>query len=312
MKRKILIPLFLISIVYLLYQHFKKPELNDETIAIVDKTPISAKEFQERLNTIKSDYLSNEVFEVNSFKEILFRRMVVESIILSEAKEKSIEVSEEELERYIKTIKQNYLSEEDFKKVLLKQFKIETEWKNKLKNKLLIEKTLSKITIDKIKISEKEVIDRYENHYKSKLQEPKALIYQIFTYDKETIEKAKIELEKGYEFEKVAKKYSHSPEKEFGGKIGWFSKGEALEIFDTAFELNKGDTTGIIQSDYGYHILKIFDKFNELTPNFDTIKPYIVNELVYEKENELYESWLKEKLKNVIIVKNVTLFNSIN
>ena len=65
------------------------------------------------------------------------------------------------------------------------------------------------------------------------------------------------ELNDGVPFADVAKKYSDGPAGSRGGDLGWFQQGQMVPQFDeAAFALQAGQTSGIVESPYGYHIIR--------------------------------------------------------
>ncbi|PYX57528.1 MAG: hypothetical protein DMG73_13070 [Acidobacteria bacterium] len=70
------------------------------------------------------------------------------------------------------------------------------------------------------------------------------------------------QLKAGAKFEDLAKKYSEDPGSgKQGGSLGWMGRGRTVPEFEkTAFSLPKGQLSGLVQSSYGYHIIRIDDK----------------------------------------------------
>ena len=67
-------------------------------------------------------------------------------------------------------------------------------------------------------------------------------------------------LEKGENFEELAKRFSKCPSKKKGGNLGWFKKGEMVPEFENAaFSANKGDVVGPVKTDFGYHVILVKD-----------------------------------------------------
>lgn len=64
-------------------------------------------------------------------------------------------------------------------------------------------------------------------------------------------------LKKGEKFSAIAKDVSMCPSKKRGGDLGTFGRGQMVKEFETAaFALDKGQISGIIKTQFGYHIIK--------------------------------------------------------
>ena len=64
-------------------------------------------------------------------------------------------------------------------------------------------------------------------------------------------------LKKGEKFSAIAQDVSLCPSKKRGGDLGTFSRGQMVKEFETAaFALDKGQISGIVKTQFGYHIIK--------------------------------------------------------
>jgi len=64
-------------------------------------------------------------------------------------------------------------------------------------------------------------------------------------------------LKKGESFSNIAKEVSLCPSKKHGGDLGVFTRGKMVKEFeDAAFELQKGQTSMVVKTKFGYHIIK--------------------------------------------------------
>ena len=70
-------------------------------------------------------------------------------------------------------------------------------------------------------------------------------------------EQALAELNAGKRFSEVAKKFSDGPFGSRGGNLGWFQKGQMVPQFDdVAFALKPGETSDVVESSHGFHIIR--------------------------------------------------------
>ncbi|HEX8431726.1 MAG TPA: peptidylprolyl isomerase [Longimicrobium sp.] len=66
------------------------------------------------------------------------------------------------------------------------------------------------------------------------------------------------ELRKGGDFEVLARRYSADGSREQGGSLGWFREGQMVRPFEAvAFALRPGETSGIVETQFGYHIIRL-------------------------------------------------------
>ena len=110
--------------------------------------------------------------------------------------------------------------------------------------------------------------------------------------NKEKAEEILKQAKEGVDFAQLAKEHSQDGSSENGGDLDFFSKGQMVEPFEkAAFSLKNGEIyPEIVETDYGYHIIK---KTDEKYDDFDTIKEELVYTLEYEKpymldNNNLY------------------------
>lgn len=102
----------------------------------------------------------------------------------------------------------------------------------------------------------------------------------------------------GEDFARMAREHSKDPgSKEDGGDLGYFSRGQMVPQFEeAAFKLKNGEMSQPIQSQFGWHIIKLEDKRQRGAPPFDTIKERIMASLVHKKAQELVQT-LRDKAK---------------
>ena len=112
-----------------------------------------------------------------------------------------------------------------------------------------------------------------------------------------------LKLEKGEEFEKLAKEYSEDgASKDKGGLIGSITSEQTLpEIFQTASKLKEGETSGVVKSSYGYHIVRLNEKLPAKTAELSEVKADILNVLMKIEVQKKKEAILTEMRKSADI-----------
>jgi len=83
----------------------------------------------------------------------------------------------------------------------------------------------------------------------------------ILVDTKEQADLLKSKINNGESFETLAKKYSKCPSRENGGDLGYFEKGQMVPAFeDAAFNLPVGKVSEPIHTQFGWHLIKVYDK----------------------------------------------------
>jgi peptidyl-prolyl cis-trans isomerase C len=107
-------------------------------------------------------------------------------------------------------------------------------------------------------------------------------------------------LKKGEDFATVAKEKSKDPGAE-GGDLGFFTRGQMLKPFeDAAFALEVGQISEPVQTQFGWHIIKVEEKRDQALPTFDQVKGAIIAQLVQAKAQEVV-SGLRDSAKIEVV-----------
>lgn len=86
------------------------------------------------------------------------------------------------------------------------------------------------------------------------------------------------QLQHGGDFAELAKKNSEDPgSAEKGGELDWIVRGQTVPNFEkVAFSLQPGQLSGVLETEYGYHILQVEDKQNAHVQSFEEVKPQLL------------------------------------
>ncbi len=198
------------------------------------------------------------------FEQRAVYSFVMKTLLLDEAKKQSLTATEEDRKAQLAKMEtalkaQNKTVEAYFKESPLG----EKEARAEFEDGLLIDKLLQKNVLDAIQIDETEVTKTI-NDINAKNA---ALIEQNKSLDAANAEKRqkilalKKQLADGADFAELAKANSDCPSKEKGGDLGTFTRGNMVKPFeDAAFSQAVGVVGDIVETQFGYHLIKVTAK----------------------------------------------------
>ncbi len=225
-------------------------------------------------------------------KENLIRKMVEEELIAQKAKAEGVTVTAEELTAKVTEHKTRFGSDKAFASFLERTNQTEADVKADLEKNLLRDKLFVKLLASSEPTDADAKTYYDENVEKYKQKEQIKASHVLFKVEKDTAEKDKkaklaeakkvlAEAKKpGADFGELAKKYSEGPTKERAGDLGTFSRGRMVAAFeDAAFGAKAGDIVGPVETQFGYHIIKVYEKTAEKQRTFDEVKESILTSL---------------------------------
>lgn len=166
-----------------------------------------------------------------------------------------------------------------------------------LKKRLVVEAYLKKKVEEQAKVSDDEMKKYYEeNKAKFKTGDQVRASHILVKSEKEAKD-VLAQLKAGGNFEELAKKLSTDGAAAKGGDLGWFSKGSMIPEFEkAAFAMKENETSGIVKTKFGYHIIKLTGKRAAGERSFDDVKEQIKAAMLPGKQQEVFQK-LKDELK---------------
>jgi len=233
------------------------------------------------------------------------------SFYTRKVRKEGIKVDQKAVDERLEQWKKRFPNEEEYKKALSSSKLSVPQMKEDIKRGMTIEKLIVTRFVDKTTVPEKEIKAYYDsnsNLFKQPEQvrashilikvEPKAKESEkedALKKIKEVQEKQK----KGEDFAKLAKEYSEGPSNAKGGDLGFFKRGQMVPAFEeVAFKLKPGEVSEIVNTRFGYHLIKVVDKKPESTVPFEEIKErigqYLKQQKVQKEVKQLVEKLRKE------------------
>lgn len=154
----------------------------------------------------------------------------------------------------------------------------------------------------KAEVTEEKLKERYDALVKSMADKEEIKARHILVESEDTAKKVLAELHKGASFEELAKKYSKDPNKEKGGDLGYFGRGQMVAPFENAaFALKNTEISQPVKTDFGWHIIKLEDRRKAQPQKFEEVKPRLSNELSQKFLQQYIDELLqKSKFQSMI------------
>jgi len=284
-------------------------------IATVNNRYITVTEFKERVNTTKKQYANqmgvdfkttNGQNTYNDIKKKVVKELILTKIILQNADQEKIVVTDAMLEQQIAKIKKGSFhdNEFEFKKALQKNDLTESSLRKMMWERLMIQGYTEKLFEKNIKITEKYLRDSYEAQKKQYTKGESVEAAHILVKDEKKAKEIRALLTKGEDFATLAKKYSIDPgSKTTGGQLGYFSEGQMVPEFEkAAFALKVGEISQPVKTNFGYHIIKKTGyKPPQVTP-FAEVRKNLEAQAKSEKQAAFFTQW-KDKAEKDAEVK---------
>ena len=275
-KKQVLLAIMMVSAITLT-GCFAKKVADDEWLAKINRKVVSVTDLQDRINQFPKDIQEALLKKDNKVK--VLDQMINEEIIYQAASKSDL--------------KQN-----EAYKTKLKEAEKQLE---NVKRQTLISLYMDENINSVVTVTDKEVLNYYNtNPDKFQAIEQRKAKHILVKTDQEA-KSILSKIKRGQKFEKLAAQYSIDPTAKKEGDLGWFSKGQLVPEFEkSVYTLRKGRISGVVKTQFGYHIIKLDDikviPKRDFSQVKDQIKNVVLNEKRDSKTAELIKS-LTEKNK---------------
>jgi len=237
---------------------------NKDVLAIVNKTVITNKDFEERIASLPKRY--QEI--VNSDKKKFLDEIIVDEILYQEAVKNKID------------------KDPEVKNVI-----------EQAKKKIIVAKYLKEKVDDSATVDDEEIKQYYNSHL-DEFRTPE--IFRASHILAETEGQAKEilkDFEEGANFEELARLKSIDQTAEKGGDLGYFARGQLYPEFEKAVSgLKKNELSNVFKTRFGYHIVKVTDVKPADIEKFEDVKNRIKETMLKSRRRARFNEMI-ERLK---------------
>ncbi len=292
MKTKLLIlSLFVIFTNFIIVatkQSDAKTHDEDKIVVEINGQKITRKEFGE--------------FLIDAYGDVALDFMVKKRVVSQEAKRHNIKISDKELNERLEKVadvkvldimkKKGIRTKEDLELELFKTGITLDKYRKdviaSIRNQTEIEFIVEKIMLEDITFTEDELLEAYTNIFGEKVK-----VNQIVLKTRKKAEEVLRKLKGGAKFSKLAQKESiDRASAARGGEM--MPLGTESILGKAALSLKPGETSDIIETGYGYHILQFIKMIEGSEKTFEEVLDFVENVVKSEKLNQQAQPWLQK------------------
>lgn len=219
-----------------------------------------------------------EVLKVN-----ILEKLIMEKLVAKESSNLNITVTDEEVKAKMDEYLEEMDGQEKFDEFLTSIQLSQEYFEANLKKELLFDKYRTEVLKD-VSVSDESIKEYFEEN-KENLVVIRAS--HILVDSEEKANAALVRLKDGEVFDKVAMDVSMDGSAAQGGDLGYFPMGKMIPEFEeAAFALKEGETSGLVKTEVGYHIIKLVDRKD----SYDDLK----DDMVLVLKEDKYKSKMQE------------------
>jgi peptidyl-prolyl cis-trans isomerase SurA len=287
----------------------------DRVVAVVNQEIITLSELEKWINpkeeVVAGDRLQKQERERALRREVL-EKLIEEKLIDQEVKRSGIKVSNKEVEATLEQVRRrNNATQEQLEKALSAEGLTLESYKKQVEKSLQRRKLISSEVKVETKAGEKEFREFYQKNIdRYRINETFRPAHILFVIPKgatqedvrETRKKCETVLRKikgGDDFGEMALLYSQDASSKSRGELGYFRRGELLPAFEReALRLQVGEVSGVVRTEFGFHIIKLLDRKGVDPLPFEEVKAKVqadYHDVELDKAFKQYLSTLREK-----------------
>jgi peptidyl-prolyl cis-trans isomerase C len=252
----------------------------DEGAAIVNGTVITQKTLNLEVEHARKQMQQGETPQADiddeTLRQNVLDNLIAEELLFQESRELGITIEEPAVAQEIEKMKARFPDDEAYQKALAASQMSEDQLHERIQRRMAIRQLVDEQIVAKIRVPEEERRAFYDDHpdFFQHPEQVKAshILIQVEASAEESQKasaRQKIawiqqKLNDGEDFAEMARQHSEGPSKTNGGDLGYFGRGRMAKPFEeAAFALKVGDVSDIVETRFGYHLIKVTDRRDE-------------------------------------------------
>jgi peptidyl-prolyl cis-trans isomerase C len=293
-----------------------------ELVAKVNGTEISRTAYE---RVVKNEYgkrmQQGQFLDQNAVEQLksdVLESMINQELIFQEGTRQGYTADQELIDQEYELVRANFADQEQFEQALSQAGYTKQSLKDEIRRNIIISKYIEETVAPSVSVSEQEMQEYYDEHPEVFTQpEQVKASHIIMTVEDPEDEAAKKQalsritevqkrVEAGEDFAELARETSEGPSAARGGDLGFFQRGQMVKEFEEkAFSLEPGEVSDIVETQYGYHIIKVMDRRPEMKVPFQDVRDQIANYMRQNRSMDILDSRV-EKLREKASIERYT------
>lgn len=282
----------------------------ENAVCSVDGNPIPKKEYKQITDQAKKNYKSqgqkfpkSDSPEYKQLKNQAVDYLIEQELFSQQADKLGVKIKEKDVDKRLDQLKDSFFKGDKgaYTKELKKQGLTEKSVKDNIRKQLLSEKLFEKVTKE-VKVSDKKAKEYFKQNQAQYKQPESRDVAHILVKGKKQADDLYKQVKGGDEavFTKLAKKNSQDPSSAQNGGRLTVSKGQTVPEFDKlAFELDEGEISKPVKTQFGYHIITARGKVKAASQQkFEEVKEQIKSTLEQEQRSKRMQDWRTDLRKD--------------
>jgi parvulin-like peptidyl-prolyl isomerase len=218
-----------------------------------------------------------------------------------------VTATEEEVDEEWNRIAAQFPDAETFEKVLEEEGVTVAEVREQVSSQVKLDKLMAQ-EVGESEVTDAEAQAFYDLRPEEFAQPAQVRARHILLPSKERAEELHKRIEEGEDFAALAGEFSECPSGKQGGDLGFFGEGQMVEPFSRqAFAMKAGEVSAPIETEFGYHIIKVEEHREAKQAEFAEVQEAIKQHLGEERAHAKQDEFIERLKKAATITVNVAL-----
>lgn len=289
----------------------QKPDFN-AVAATVGEFEITVGKVEEEFMNLMSQYrgrMAPDQLEglIPMLRQRALAQLINMKLLADECAKFDITVEESLLDEKFNEIAGQFPDPEMFETQLINAGMTKEKLRSDIERSLKINKLLEEKVFVDLEVTDEDVAKYYSEHEDEFKREEEVqashILIAVDQGDSEEVKKEKRDklsgirqqIVEGADFAELATANSECPSKDKGGDLGPFTRGRMVAPFsEAAFKLNKGELSDIVETQFGYHLIKTTEKFEGGIRPLEEVRDNLKDYLKREGEQTAFNAYVKK------------------